>query len=91
MTMKENFVEHFMICTPDYSFHYNIITDDRIEYAREQIDNLNAKHVVRHEPLEQYFICSVETRTRYAEDGTFVSKDEFTTVLEKYPDADQCG
>lgn len=94
MKMKENFVEHLMIRNPEYTFHFNVITEEPIEYARELIDNLNAKHVVRHEPLELYYICSVETVTRYADDGTFISKDEFTTVLEKYPEvsaADQCG
>ena len=82
--------ESFMISNLNVELQLGLSVLRSVEAVRDWIDDLNAKHVVRHEKLDQWLICSIETVKRYAEDGTFVSKDEFTTVLEKYPDAEQC-
>ena len=84
--MQEKIDERIMVCNPENTVHYTLLSVATIENARELIDDFNAKHIVKGEPLDLWFICSVDTRTRFADDGTFVSKEEYTTVLEKHPE-----
>lgn len=77
--------ESFMISNLNGELQLKLSVLRSIEAVRDWIDDLNAKHVVRHEKLDQWLICSIETVKRYEDDGTFCSSDELTTVLEKYP------
>lgn len=60
-----------------------------LEGARDLIDSANMSLIATGHKARQYVICTMEYKYVTEDDGTIISRDEFITAIERYPEVIQ--